>query len=136
MNRLFSGFFEAENGTARRWAPAMDVVEAGDHIVLKVDLPGVAEDDVRIEVRNNVLTISGERKAEHEESRNGFHRVERSFGSFYRSMALPQGVDADSIEASFDAGVLEVRVPKPQEPKAHRIAIGKDSGTVEGKTKE
>src|ERR671910_3839846 len=119
MNRLFDRFFEgrAPNGTARRWIPAMDLVETDDHLVLRGDLPGMTEDDIDIEIKDNVLTVSGERKSEHEEKGKGFHRVERSFGSFSRSLTLPQGVDTDEVAASFDNGVLEVKIPKPEESK-------------------
>jgi HSP20 family protein len=135
MNRLFQAFFDGDGETARQWAPAMDLMDAGDHLVLKADLPGLSEDDVRIEVRDDVLTVSGERKSEHEQKRNGYYRVERAFGGFSRSLTLPEGVDADRIEASFDKGVLEVRIPKPEERQPRRIAIGNDSA-VEGTASE
>jgi HSP20 family protein len=137
MNRLFDRFFEARpaNGRAvRRWIPAMDLVETGDHLVLRADLPGMSEDDVDIEIKDGVLTVSGERKAEHEEKGEGFHRVERSFGSFSRSLSLPDGVDAEKVEANFSDGVLEVRVPKPEETKPTRVQIAKSS--IEGTGKE
>ena len=132
MNRLFDRFFEGRtgNGTSRRWIPAMDLVETDEHLVLRGDLPGMTEDDVDIEIKDNVLTVSGERKAEHEDKGEGYHRVERSFGSFSRSLNLPAGIDPEKVEASFDNGVLEVRVPKPAEAKPTRVQIGK--GTVEG----
>jgi HSP20 family protein len=136
MNRLFNAFFEGNGESARRWAPAMDLVEADDHLVLKADLPGMSEDDVRIEVRDNVLTVSGERKAGHEEKRSGYHRVERAFGSFARTLTLPDGVDVDSIEASFDKGVLEVRIPKPEQRQPRRIEIGHGTKAVEGSAEE
>jgi HSP20 family protein len=138
MNRLFNTFFEGDReGANRRWTPAMDLLEADDHLVLRADLPGLSEDDVQIEVQDNVLTVSGERKAEREETRNGYYRVERAFGSFSRSLTLPEGIDAERIEASFDKGVLEVRIPKPEERKPRRISIaGGSQGTVEGKATE
>jgi HSP20 family protein len=137
MNRLFNAFFEGgDRENARRWAPAMDLVESDKHLVLKADLPGVSEDDVRIEVEDNVLTISGERKEEQEEKRDGYYRMERAFGSFARSLSLPEGIDPDRIEASFDKGVLEVRIPKPEERKARRISIGRGSAPVEGTATE
>jgi HSP20 family protein len=136
MNRLFDRFFEsrAANGTARRWIPAMDLVETDDHLVLRGDLPGMSEDDIEIEIKDNVLTVSGERKAESEEKGEGYHRVERAFGSFSRSLTLPQGVDVDQVDAEFDKGVLEVKIPKPAEAKPTRVQIGK--GTVEGSGEE
>jgi HSP20 family protein len=135
MNRLFDRFFEGRpSGTGRRWIPAMDLVETDDHLVLRGDLPGLTEDDVDIEIKDNVLTVSGERKSENEEKGEGYHRVERSFGSFSRSLSLPQGVDAQKVDAQFDNGVLEVRIPKPAEAKPTRVQIGK--GTVDGSGKE
>jgi len=137
MNRLFNTFFDEGNGQAsqagRRWAPAVDLFEREDSLVLKADLPGLHEDEVQIEVRDNVLTISGERRAEFEDKQNGYYRVERSFGKFARSLTLPDGVDADSIAASFDTGVLEVTIPKPEERKPRRIEIGSNGKTIEGK---
>jgi HSP20 family protein len=131
MNRLFDRFFEGRGGNdSRRWLPAMDLLETEDHLVLRGDLPGLTEDDIDIEIKDNVLTISGERKADSEEKGEGYYRVERAFGSFSRSLTLPQGVDPDHVEANFDKGVLEVRIPKPAEAKPTRVQIGK--GTVEG----
>jgi HSP20 family protein len=128
MNRLFGSVFDTpqqgNGGTLRRWMPAMDLVETGDHFVLRADLPGMSEQDVNIEVEERVLTISGERKAEHSENKDGYHRVERAFGSFSRSLTLPEGVDAEAVAASFDRGVLEVRIPKPEERKPRKISIG------------
>jgi HSP20 family protein len=139
MNRLFNSFFDEGSGVGehRRWAPAVDLVEREDSLVLKADLPGLSESDVQIEVRDNVLTISGERKAEHEDKQNGYVRVERSFGRFARALQLPQGVDPEGIAASFRNGVLEVTIPKPEERKARRIEIGSSrNGTVEGTATE
>jgi len=128
MNRLFNTVFDTpSNGSGnvlRRWMPAMDLVESGDHFVLRADLPGMGEDDVNIEFEDGTLTVSGERKAEHEDSNEGFHRVERSFGSFSRSLTLPQGIDPEAVTASFDRGVLEIRIPKPEDRKPRRITIG------------
>jgi HSP20 family protein len=133
MNRLFSTFFDDNGGSVRRWVPAMDLVERDDHLVLRADLPGLSEDDIRIEVQDSVLTVSGDRKTEHEEKREGYYRMERASGSFSRSVTLPEGIDADKIDASFDKGVLEVRIPKPEERKPQRIAIGAGaSKDVEG----
>jgi HSP20 family protein len=143
MNRLFNTFFDAPAGTgeqgagpARRWIPAMDLVEADDHFVLRADLPGLDESDVAIEVDGDVLTVSGERKAEHEERGEGFHRIERSYGAFRRSLTLPDGVDPEAVAATFEKGVLEIRIPKPEERRPRKIAIGGGAGepkTIEGK---
>jgi HSP20 family protein len=128
MNRLFGSVFDTppqgNGGTLRRWMPAMDLVETADHFVLRADLPGMSEEDVNIEVEERVLTISGERKTEQTENKAGYHRVERAFGAFSRSLTLPEGVDAEAVSASFDRGVLEVRIPKPEERKPRKISIG------------
>jgi HSP20 family protein len=128
MNRLFNTVFDtpAANGgsTLRRWMPAMDLVETADHFVLRADLPGLSEEDVSIELEDRVLTISGERKAEHELSKEGYHRVERAFGTFSRALTLPEGIDPDAVAATFDRGVLEVRIPKPEERKPRKVSIG------------
>ena len=141
IDRVFDAFF-GQTDQGRRWVPPMDLVEAEDHFVLKADLPGLAEGDVNIEVQDGTLTISGERKAEHEQREKGWYRIERSFGSFNRSLTLPDGVDADRIEASFADGVLEVHIPKPEERKPRRISISSATGNgtqpaeVEGTAKE
>jgi HSP20 family protein len=139
FDRLFSSLFNntRTGGSVQRWVPPMDLVEAEEYFVLKADLPGLAEDDVAIEVQDNVLTISGSRQADHERKEQGWYRLERSYGSFNRSLTLPDGVDADKVEASFDRGVLEVRIPKPEERRPRRIAIGANGNghrTIEGST--
>ena len=129
MNRLFNTVFDAPPGgnggsTMRRWMPAMDLVETDEHFVLRADLPGVTEDDIKIEFEDGTLTVSGERKAEHESGNEGYYRVERAFGAFSRSLTLPQGIDPEAVTANFDRGVLEVRIPKPEQRKPRRIEIG------------
>ena len=127
MNRLFNTVFDGPmpSGAAmRRWMPAMDLVESDDHFVLRADLPGMSEDDVNIELEDSTLTISGERRSEHEAEGDGYYRVERATGAFSRSLTLPKGVDPEAVTARFDRGVLEVRVPKPAERKPRRITIG------------
>ena len=114
----------SRSGALRRWMPAMDLVETEDHFVLRADLPGLSEDDIKIELEDRTLTVSGERKAEHESTADGRYRVERAFGSFSRSLTLPQGVDGEAVTASFDRGVLEVSIPKPEARKPRRIEIG------------
>ena len=115
----------------------MDLVESGDHFVLRADLPGMSEEDIQIELEDGTLTVSGERKAEHEEREEGFHRVERSFGAFSRSLTLPKGVDGDAVSASFDRGVLEIRIPKPEERKPRRISIANGGQeAIEGRERE
>jgi len=139
IDRVFDAFF-GQTDQGRRWVPPMDLVEAEDHFVLKADLPGLREDDVSIEVQDGTLTISGERKAEHEQREKGWYRIERSFGAFSRSLTLPDGVDPDGIDASFKDGVLVVLIPKPAERKPRRISISSDGNgkpaAVEGSATE
>src|SRR3954454_11437357 len=142
MNRLFSTFFDSPTGGGvgngagvRRWLPAMDLVETDEHFVLRADLPGVPEDAVDVQLEDNVLTVSGQREAEHEGRKEAYYRVERSFGRFQRSLTLPEGVDPEAISASFDRGVLEIRIPKPEQRKPRRVAISVGEGepkTIEG----
>jgi HSP20 family protein len=140
MNRLFNTFFDTptsgDGAPARRWVPAMDLVEHDDHFVLTADLPGVTQEDVSIEVQADVLTISGERKTSQESSGTGYYRLERSTGAFSRTLTLPEGVDAEAVEASFANGVLEVRIPKPEQRKPRRVSIsvGDAPATIEGGT--
>ena len=109
---------------AQRWVPAMDLTEAEDHYLLKADLPGLSEEDISIEVEHGQLTVSGERKAEHERSEKGWYRIERSFGSFSRSLTLPEGVDADAVTAEFERGVLEGPHPQARSSvKPRRIEV-------------
>ena len=141
MNRLFDRFFEGRGGnggSTRRWIPAMDLIETGDHLVLRADLPGMTEDEVEIEVKDNVLTISGERRNEQLADGEGYHRIERAFGRFSRALNLPRGVDAERVEAMFADGVLEVRVPKPEESKPTRVEIetGGERRSLEGTGKQ
>jgi HSP20 family protein len=141
VNRLFNTLLSPGEGRSERWSPAMDLVEADDHYVLRADLPGMDEKDVSIEIEDNVLTISGERRDEHEEKRQGWHRVERSFGRFSRSLTLPEGVDPEAVGAEFNKGVLSITVPKPEQRKPRRIQISASGGrhgqaAVEGTASE
>jgi HSP20 family protein len=129
MNRLFNTFFdqpaqtERGNGPTRRWLPAMDIVETGDRYLLRADLPGLKEGDVNIQFEDKVLTISGERKSDYASQPQGYYRLECGYGSFTRSLTLPDGVDPDGISASFDAGVLEISIPKPEQKKPRSVQI-------------
>jgi HSP20 family protein len=136
VNRLFNSLFDTPTVAAapvRRFAPATDLVESDTHYILRADIPGVSEDDITVELDGNVLSISGERKSRHEQRTSGYYRYERSSGSFRRSVRLPDGVDADAIEANFDRGVLEVTVPKPQSvtPRKVAITIGEQPRAIE-----
>jgi HSP20 family protein len=134
MNRLFNTFFDTptagSNGTFRRWIPAMDLVETESDYILRADLPGLSEDDLNIEFEDGVLTVSGERKFEHEERKDSYYRVERASGSFRRSLTLPDGVDPEAVKATFERGVLEVHVPKPEQRKPRKVAITVGDGSA------
>lgn len=127
MNRMFERFFGASAGDGaqvRRWMPAMDLVEEGDEYVLRADLPGLRDEDVSIELHDRTLTISGERTMTRKPAHDGgYARYERSYGRFERTLTLPDGVDADAIEAEFHDGVLELHIPKPVEEQPRRISI-------------
>jgi len=127
MNRLFGSFLETPSSgsstATRQWIPPMDLVEREDHFLLRADLPGVGEADVKIELEDTVLTVSGERRTEREDHREGYHRIERGTGAFRRSLTLPEGVDAASITAHFESGVLEVSIPKPKQREPQRVQI-------------
>jgi HSP20 family protein len=122
FNRLFNTLWE-QPVASQRWVPEMDLVETDDHYLLKADLPGMKQEDVSIEFNDGALTISGERKAEYERQQKGFFRLERSYGKFSRTLTLPEGIDAEKIEAAFHDGVLDVRIPKPEQRKPRRIEV-------------
>jgi HSP20 family protein len=140
INRLFNTLFDSPTPTAggvpRRWIPPMDLVENDEEFVLRADLPGISEGDVKIELQDNVLTVSGERKAEREDRKEGYYRLERSSGAFSRSLTLPDGVDPEQIKANFDRGVLEIHVPKPELRKPHKveIAVGETQPAIEAES--
>ena len=130
----FSGGVAPGNGQSSTWLPALDVWETEDELVLSFDLPGIAEDKIAVELDDNVLTVSGERDRTSEHSSDRFYRFERRFGTFSRSVTLPAGVNEQDIKADYTNGVLEVRVPKPEEQKPKRIQIG-SQGAIEGSSK-
>ena len=137
MNQFFGPATTGGNGDTTSWLPPVDVVEADDALLLHFDLPGINQDDISVELNDNVLTVSGQRERTQETSKEGYYRFERRFGTFSRSVTLPAGVSEDDITANYENGVLEVRVPKPEEQKPRRIQIGGGSGTeansIEGK---
>lgn len=124
IERVFDSF----NGwpatfTERAFSPSMEVVETDSAIEVSTELPGIDEKDVEISVSDNVLTIRGEKKFEKDERKKNYRLVERSYGSFERSIALPQGVDASKVNAKMTKGVLKVEVPKPAAAKAQQVKI-------------
>ncbi len=123
LGRLRPWTREAIDGTA--WSPAVDIVETENDIVLRADLPGIDPKDVDIQVENGALTLKGERKFESDVKEDDYRRVERVYGSFLRSFALPQTVDAEKVEAEYRNGVLELKLPKRPEarPKQIKVAV-------------
>jgi HSP20 family protein len=113
------------DGGQSLWAPLVETTRRGDRFVVRADLPGIKKDDVHVEVDDDVLTISGERRNEQKEERDGFFRSERSYGSFFRAIPLPDGVNANQCEAKFSDGVLEISLaaPKQEERKAKKIEV-------------
>ena len=137
MSRLMGGMLEGNGRTNHAWAPAVDVWETDSEIVYAFDLPEIPEDKIAIELEDNALTVSGERERSEEVSGERFYRYERRFGSFTRTIGLPQGTDEGSIKAEYADGVLEIHVAKPEDPKPRRIQIGGGSqATIEGTTSE
>jgi HSP20 family protein len=125
VNRWFNSVFDGQVRENRTWVPALDVWETEGEVVYAFDLPGIPEDKIAIEVKDDTLTISAEREKTEETSDDRFYRFERRFGSFSRAVGLPQGVDENQITASYRDGVLEVRVPKPAEQRPRKIELTK-----------
>ena len=127
LNSIFSDFarpeFSQETLSAGSFVPAVDIYEDEQKLVLKLEVPGVKQDDLDIQVENQTLTIKGQRKFEADEKEENFHRIERRFGSFVRSFTLPTTVDAGSISARYDAGVLRVQLQKKEVAKPRQIKI-------------
>ena len=132
LDRVFGDLFDdLTDGKRRTWRLSVDVIEEDDSYKVLADLPGFKPDDVKIEVADDVLTISGEHQESDEEKEKDYVRRERRFGSFSRSLALPQGVSADDIEATFENGVLEVSIPKPkaEQKTAKKVEIKSKAGS-------
>jgi HSP20 family protein len=137
MSRFLGSTLGEGNGQQRAWVPAVDVWETDKEVVYAFDVPGIPEDKISIELEDNALTISGERERTQEVSDERFYRFERRFGSFSRTIGLPQNVGEDQVKADYHDGVLEVRVAKPETPKPRRIQIGRgEEATIEGKAKK
>ena len=124
MSRWVNGLFENGGRTSQTFIPALDVWETANEVVYAFDLPGLAEDELSIEVADDTLTVTGERRRETQEHGDRFFRYERRYGTFSRAVGLPAGVDDSKIVASYEDGVLEVRVPKPEEAKPRKIQLG------------
>jgi HSP20 family protein len=112
-----------EPQSSRPWSPSVDIYETDDNLVLRVDLPGVEQKEIDVRVENQTLTIAGERKFENVDSSKGYHRIERSYGSFNRSFALPSAFDTEKIGAEYKNGVLTVTLPKKEAAKPRQIKV-------------
>ena len=124
VNRLFDFSWPSrDSGLFSGWSPALDVFDDKDNLVVKVELPGLKKDEINLSLHDGVLTISGERKQEHEEKDGESFRSERYFGKFQRSVTLPTAVDAGKVNASYKDGVLTVDLPKAEEAKPKQIAV-------------
>ena len=140
MGRLMSTFLgqgqvNGENGE-RSWMPAVDVWETDNELVYAFDIPGISEDEISVEYDDGALTVSGKRERKEQRQDDRFYRYERRFGSFSRTVGLPQAVEEDAIRADYRNGVLEIHVPKPEAPKPRRIQIGSgEQATIEGSSK-
>jgi HSP20 family protein len=130
VNRLFDSSFrgQTDESALTAWAPSVDIYETENELVLKADLPDVAEKDIDIHVENNMLTVRGERKFEEKVKEENYLRVERAYGSFSRSFSLPNSVDTEAIKAEYKNGVLTVVMPKRAESKPKQVKITTSSG--------
>lgn len=133
MSRLMNGLMEGNGRTTQSWVPAVDVWENEDELVYAFDLPGVPQDRIEVEYSDDAITVTATRERSDEVSNERFYRFERRYGTFARTVALPQGVDESSIKADYRDGVLELHVPKPEQAKPRRIEIGgSEQKTIEG----
>ncbi len=128
VNSLFREMNEADDPVAAAsFTPAVDIYEDAEKVVLKLEVPGVDQNDLHVGVENHTLTVKGERKFEAEEKEQNFHRIERRYGSFYRAFTLPSTVDTENVAASYNAGVLKLELKKKPEaqPKQIKVNVGK-----------
>jgi HSP20 family protein len=123
FDNLFDEKFFIPGKTRREWQPSVDIYEKDGNYVVKADLPGIEEKDMSVEIKDNILTISGRKEEEKETGDGDFYRVERSSGSFTRSLMLPDGVPADQVQAAYNKGVLTVTVPKPKQAQTKKIEV-------------
>ncbi|AXC10637.1 heat shock protein, Hsp20 family [Acidisarcina polymorpha] len=141
MNSLFQDFSRTQGGdddlpTTTGFVPPVDVYEDGQKIVLKLEVPGMKQEDLDVRIENNTLTVRGERKFEKEEKEENFHRIERRYGTFFRAFTLPTTVDTENVKASYDSGILKLELDKRAEAKPKQIKIGVNGATPETRTVE
>lgn len=132
ISRWMNGLLDSPGQVTQNWVPPLDVWETDQEIVYAFDFPGIPEEAISIEVKDDMLTVTGQREKTEETTDDGFYRFERRYGTFARAVGLPQGVDQDQISARYENGVLEIRVPKPAEQKPRKIALSK---MIEGNAK-
>ena len=133
MSRFMNGLLEGNGRTDQAWVPALDVWETETEIVYALDLPGVPEDKISVELNDGALTITAERERTQEESDERFYRFERRYGTFSRTFGVPQGVSESDVRADYKDGVLQVHVRKPEQPKPKRIQVGSgEKHAIEG----
>jgi HSP20 family protein len=133
MSRFMNGLLEDNGRSSQNWVPALDIWETDDEVVYALDLPGIPEDKISVELDDGALTITGERERTTEESQERFYRFERRYGTFSRTFGVPQGVEENDVRAEYNDGVLEVHVKKPEQPKPKRIQVGSgEKATIEG----
>lgn len=133
MSRLMNGLLEGNGRTTQAWVPALDVWETKDELVFSFDLPGIPEDRISVELEDDMLTVSAVRERGHEAEVEGVARSERRFGTFTRTIGLPQGIADADVRASYVNGVLELHVRKPEQRKPRRIQVGGSAQpTIEG----
>jgi HSP20 family protein len=113
----------SEPRTGRPWSPPVDILETENDLVLKADLPGMKLEDIDVRVENQTLSIKGERRFEQEASEKGYHRIERSYGSFVRSFAVPNSVDTEKVSADYKNGVLTIKLPKKETAKPKQVKV-------------
>jgi HSP20 family protein len=123
LNNLFEGKTANEETALNTWTPTVDIYEDQDAFLLKLELPEVSKEDIKVNLNENVLSISGERRFENEDKRDGYHRVERSYGQFYRSFTLPPNINAEAINAEYKDGMLRLSLPKKDEAKPKAISV-------------
>ena len=138
MSRFMNGLVEGNGRTTQSWIPTADVWETEGEVVYAFDLPGIPEENISVELDEGALTLSAERTREQQLEDGRFHRVERRFGTFTRTIGVPQGTTEEAVKAEYRNGVLEVHVAKPEQPKPRKIQIGVGSAkeqhpTIEGK---
>jgi len=123
MEAFFPASWLSNDGGMGRWEPAVDILDDKDKIVIKAELPGVDKKDIKVDLKDHVLTLSGERSYENEVKEDNYYHRERSFGKFQRSFRLPVNLDPDKIKADYKDGVLKIDIPKPEEEKPKQITV-------------